>query len=146
MKRKITYIITIIILVILSGCASIKSSEEVSLVKTEGRKQLVVNYNRNLVRSVRIKNIILDSGVPYYLEPGEYRMSYQETPMINGIFDFSYRSSRNDDRDHDGRRSHLDRPITTYKIIDLQEDTVVEIEGKTFGISTGVRINSKKTF
>lgn len=146
MKRKITYIFTIIMIIVLSGCTSIRSSEEVSLTKSEGRKELIVNYNRNQVRSVKIKNIILDPGVPYYLEPGQYRMTYQETPMINGIFDFNYRSSRRDDREYGGGRSHLDRPITTTKMIDLQEDTVIEIEGKTFGISTGVRINSKKTF
>lgn len=145
MKNRIIYLL-IIMIIILSGCSSIKSSEEVSLVKSEGRKELIVNYNRNQVRSVKIKNIILDPGVPYYLEPGEYRMSYQETPMINGIFDFNYRSGRRDDRDHGSGRSHLDRPITTSKIIDLQEDTVIEIESKTFGISTGIRVNSKKTF
>lgn len=141
-KIKGIWIISLLFLILLTGCTSIKSSEEVSLVKSEGRKQLIVNYNRNQVRSVKIKNIILDSGVPYYLEPGEYRMTYQETPLISGTFDFSYR----DRDDRDSGRSFSERPIFNSKIINLQEDTVITLEGKTFGISGGVKINSKKTY
>lgn len=141
-KIKRIWLINLLIIILLTSCASIKSSKEVSLTKSEGRKQLIVNYNRNQVRSVRIKNVILDSGVPYYLEPGEYRMTYQETPMISGVFDFSYR----DRDDIDSRRSFSERPMLNSKIINLQEDTVIDLEGKTFGISGGVKINSKKTY
>lgn len=141
-KIKGIWLINFLILILLTSCASIKSSKEVSLIKLEGRKQLIVNYNRNQVRSVRIKNVILDSGVPYYLEPGEYRMTYQETPMISGAFDFSYR----DRDDRDSGRSFSERPMLNSKIINLQEDTVIDLEGKNFGISGGVRINSKKTY
>ena len=141
-KIKGIWLINLLIIILLTSCASIKSSKEVSLTKSEGRKQLIVNYNRNQVRSVRIKNVILDSGVLYYLEPGEYRMTYQETPMISGAFDFSYR----DRDDRDSGRSFSKRPMLNSKIINLQEDTVIDLEGKTFGISGGVKINSKKTY
>lgn len=141
-KIKGIWLINLLIIILLTSCASIKSSKEVSLTKSEGRKQFIVNYNRNQVRSVRIKNVILDSGVPYYLEPGEYRMTYQETPMISGAFDFSYR----DRDDRDSRRSFSERPMLNSKIINLQEDTVIDLEGKTFGISGGVKINRKKTY
>ena len=69
-------------------------------------------------------------------------MTYQETPMISGAFDFSYR----DRDDRDSRRSFSERPMLNSKIINLQEDTVIDLEGKTFGISGGVKINSKKTY
>lgn len=141
-KIKGIWIISLLFLILLTGCTSIKSSEEVSLVKSEGRKQLIVNYNRNQVRSVKIKNIILDSGVPYYLEPGEYRMTYQETPLISGTFEFNYR----DRDDRDSGRSFSERPIFNSKIINLQEDTVITLEGKTFGIDGEIRVNSKKTY
>ena len=141
-KIKGIWLINLLIIILLTSCASIKSSKEVSLTKSEGRKQLIVNYNRNQVRSVRIKNVILDSGVPYYLESGEYRMTYQETPMISGVFDFSYR----DRDDRDSGRSFSERPMLNSKIINLQEDTVIDLEGKNFGISGGVKINSKKTY
>ncbi len=91
---------------------------------------------------VKIKNIILDSGVPYYLEPGEYRMTYQETPLISGTFEFNYR----DRDDRDSGRSFSERRIFNSKIINLQEDTVITLEGKTFGIDGGIRVNSKKTY
>lgn len=141
-KIKRIWIINLIFIVLFSSCVSIKSSKDVSLTKIEGRKQLVVNYNRNQVRSVRIKNVILDSGVPYYLEPGEYRMTYQETPIISGIMDFSYR----DRDDRDSGRSFSERAMTTSKIINLQDDTVIDIEGKNFGISGSIKINSKKNY
>ncbi|MDO4588498.1 MAG: hypothetical protein Q4B33_01450 [Fusobacterium sp.] len=141
-KIKRIWIINLIFIVLFSSCASIKSSKDVSLTKIEGRKQLVVNYNRNQVRSVRIKNVILDSGVPYYLEPGEYRMTYQETPIISGIMDFSYR----DRDDRNSGRSFSERAMTTSKIINLQDDTVIDIEGKNFGISGSIKINSKKNY
>lgn len=141
-KIKGIWLINLLIIILLTSCTSIKSSKEVSLTKAEGRKQLIVNYNRNQVRSVRIKNVVLDSGVPYYLEPGEYRMTYQETPIISGAFDFSYR----DRDDRDSGRDFSERPMLNSKIINLQEDMIIDIEGKTFGISGGVKINSKKTY
>lgn len=141
-KIKEFWVINLLFLILLTSCASIKSSKEVSLMKSEGRKQLIVNYNRNEVRSVRIKNVVLDSGVPYYLEPGEYRMTYQETPIITGTFDFSYR----DRDDRDSGRSFSERPILNSKIINLQDDMIIDLEGKTFGISGGMKINSKKTY
>lgn len=141
-KIKGIWLINLLIIILLTSCTSIKSSKEVSLTKSEGRKQLIVNYNRNQVRSVRIKNVVLDSGVPYYLEPGEYRMTYQETPIISGAFDFSYR----DRDDRDSGRDFSERPMLNSKIINLQEDMIIDIEGKTFGISGGVKINSKKTY
>ena len=69
-------------------------------------------------------------------------MTYQETPMISGAFDFSYR----DRDDRDSGRSFSERPMLNSKIINLQEDTVIDLEGKNFGISGGVKINSKKTY
>ena len=75
---KVKYLISLLIVTIVTGCTSIKSSHEISLDKIEGRKILIVNYNRNEIQSVEVRNIFLDSGVPYYVEPGEYRLSYTE--------------------------------------------------------------------
>lgn len=141
-KIKVVCLINLIFMLLFSSCASIKSSKDVSLSKIEGRKQLIVNYNRNQVRSVKIKNVILDSGVPYYLEPGEYRMTYQETPIISGIMDFNY----GDRDDRKSGRSFSERPMVTTKIINLQEDLIINIDGKTFGISGSARFDSKKNY
>ena len=94
---------------------------------------------------MEVRKIFLDSGVPYYVEPGEYRLSYTETPMIRGIMDFSFRRGKGDN-DNGSGRSHLDRNITTTKIINVQDDTVVDLVGNKFEISVGGRINSKKSF
>ncbi|GEM_PF-560044 len=142
---KIKYLISLIIVIVVTGCTSIKSSHEISLDKIEGRKTLIVNYNRNEIQSVEVRKIFLDSGVPYYVEPGEYRLSYTETPMIRGTMDFSFKRGKGNN-DNSSGRSHLDRNITTTKIINVQDDTVIDLVGNKFEISVGGRINSKKSF
>ena len=142
---RVKYLISLLIVTIVTGCTSIKSSHEISLDKIEGRKILIVNYNRNEIQSVEVRNIFLDSGVPYYVEPGEYRLSYTETPMIRGIMDFSFKIGKGDNG-NGGGRSHLERNMTTTKIINVQDDTVVDLVGNKFEISVGGRINSKKSF
>ena len=142
---RVKYLISLLIVTIVTGCTSIKSSHEISLDKIEGRKILIVNYNRNEIQSVEVRNIFLDSGVPYYVEPGEYRLSYTETPMIRGIMDFSFKGGKGDNG-NGGGRSHLERNMTTTKIINVQDDTVVDLVGNKFEISVGGRINSKKSF
>lgn len=142
---KIKYLISLIIVIVVTGCTSIKSSHEISLDKIEGRKTLIVNYNRNEIQSVEVRKIFLDSGVPYYVEPGEYRLSYTETPMIRGTMDFSFKRGKGNNGNSSGR-SHLDRNVTTTKIINVQDDTVIDLVGNKFEISVGGRINSKKSF
>lgn len=142
---KVRYLISLLVLIVATGCTSIKSSHEISLDRIEGRKILVVNYDRNEIQSVEVKKIFLDSGVPYYVEPGEYRLSYTETPMIRGTMDFSFRRGKGD-RDSGSSRSHLERNVTNTKIINVQDDTVVDLVGNKFEISVGGRINSKKSF
>ena len=75
---KVRYLISLLIIILVTGCTSIKSSHEISLDKIEGRKTLIVNYDRSEIQSVEINRIFLDSGVPYYVEPGEYRLKYIE--------------------------------------------------------------------
>lgn len=142
---KVKYLISLLFVMVVAGCTSIKSSHEISLDKIEGRKTLIVNYNRNEIQSVEVRKIFLDSGVPYYVEPGEYRLSYTETPMIRGIMDFSFKRGKGDNG-NGGGRSHLERNMTTTKIINVQDDTVVDLVGNKFEISVGGRINSKKSF
>lgn len=142
---RIKYLISLLVTIIVTGCTSIKSSHEISLDKIEGRKVLIVNYNRNEIQSVEVRKIFLDSGVPYYVEPGEYRLSYFETPMVRGVMDFSFRR-RGRDNDNGGGRNYLDRNIATTKIINVQDDTVINLVGNKFEISVGGRINSKKSF
>ncbi|AVQ27216.1 hypothetical protein C4N20_03610 [Fusobacterium ulcerans] len=142
---KVRYLISLLIIILVIGCTSIKSSHEISLDKIEGRKTLIVNYDRSEIQSVEINRIFLDSGVPYYVELGEYRLKYIETPMVRGIMDFSFRRGKGD-RDSESGRSHLERNMAMTKIINVQEDTVVDLVGNKFEISVGGRINSKKSF
>ena len=84
---KVRYLISLLIIILVTGCTSIKSSHEISLDKIEGRKTLIVNYDRSEIQSVEINRIFLDSGVPYYVEPGEYRLKYINS---NGKRDYGF--------------------------------------------------------
>ena len=51
-KMKVRYLISLLIIILITGCTSIKSSHEISLDKIEGRKSLIVNYDRSEIQSV----------------------------------------------------------------------------------------------
>ena len=57
--------------ILLSACTSIRSNEEISLERVEGRKKLVVNYDRGRYNTVKLDNIVIDSGREYYVKEGE---------------------------------------------------------------------------
>ena len=64
--------------ILLSACTSIRSNEEISLERVEGRKKFVVNYDRGRYNTVKLDNIGIDSGSEYYVKEGEYTRSYIE--------------------------------------------------------------------
>ena len=54
--------------ILLSACTSIRSNEEISLERVEGRKKFVVNYDRGRYNTVKLDNIVIDSGREYYVK------------------------------------------------------------------------------
>lgn len=125
--------------ILLSACTSIRSNEEISLERVEGRKKLVVNYDRGRYNTVKLDNIVIDSGKEYYVKEGEYTLSYIEEAFINGYVGVSWKGSK-------GRAGDSDRKIPTRKAIKVLEDMEINLENHTVQINFSGTINSDKKF
>lgn len=127
------------IFIFLSACTSIKSSEEISLVEVEGRNRVVVNYDRGRYNTVKLDNIVIDSGRVYYVESGKYVLSYTEEAFINGYIDFSWKRSKR-------KSSEDDRKFPTRKAIEIKEDMEINLENHIVQINFSGTVNSGKKF
>lgn len=125
--------------ILLSACTSIRSNEEISLERVEGRKKFVVNYDRGRYNTVKLDNIVIDSGREYYVKEGEYTLSYIEEAFINGYAGVSWKGSK-------GRAGDNDRKIPTRKAIKVLEDMEINLENHTVQINFSGTINSDKKF
>ena len=125
--------------ILLSACTSIRSNEEISLERVEGRKKFVVNYDRGRYNTVKLDNIVIDSGREYYVKEGEYTLSYIEEAFINGDVGVSWKGSK-------GRAGDSDRKIPTRKAIKVLEDMEINLENHTVQINFSGTINSDKKF
>lgn len=136
---KVLRVIVSLFLVLLTACSSIRSNEEISLEPVVGRKRLVVNYDRGRYNTVKLDNVVIDSGRVYYVEKGEYLLSYIEEAFITGYIDFSWRGNG----EESGNR---DRKIPTRKRIEILEDTELNLENHMLQINVSGTINSSKNF
>ena len=128
-----------LLFILLTSCSSIKSNEEISLEKIEGRKKLVVNYDRGRYSSVKLDNIVIDSGREYYVKEGEYILSYIEEALINGYVGFSWKGSK-------GKAGDSDRILPTRKSIEIVDDMEINLENHTVQINFSGKIKSNEKF
>lgn len=136
---KVLRVIVSLFLVLLTACSSIRSNEEISLEPVVGRKRLVVNYDSGRYNTVKLDNVVIDSGRVYYVEKGEYLLSYIEEAFITGYIDFSWRGNGEES-------SNRDRKIPTRKRIEILEDTELNLENHMLQINVSGTINSSKNF
>lgn len=125
--------------IFLSACSSIRSNEEISLERVDGRKKIVINYDRGRYNIVKLDNIIIDSGREYYVKEGKYTLSYIEEAFINGYVGVSWKGSK-------GRAGDNDRKIPTRKVIEVLDDVEINLENHTVQINFSGTINSNKKF
>lgn len=136
---KIWRMVISIFFILLSACTSIRSSEEISLERLDGRKKIVINYDRGRYSAVKLENIVIDSGREYYVEEGEYTLSYIEEAFVNGYVGLSWKGSK-------GRAGDSDRKIPTRKVIEVVDDMEINLENHTVQINFSGTINSSKKF
>lgn len=136
---KIWRMVISIFFILLSACTSIRSSEEISLERLEGRKKIVINYDRGRYSAVKLENIVIDSGREYYVEEGEYTLSYIEEAFVNGYVGLSWKGSK-------GRAGDSDRKILTRKVIEVVDDMEIDLENHTVQINFSGTVNSSKKF
>lgn len=136
---RIVRLIISIFLISIIGCTSIRSSEEISLEKTENSKLVKINYDNNRYNSVKLDNIIIDSGRNYYIQEGKYVLSYIEETTLNGYVGFSWRKSKEGSSDKD-------RKIPIRKVVNIKEDMEINLENHSVQINFLGIINSNKKF
>ncbi|WP_300343227.1 hypothetical protein [Fusobacterium sp.] len=134
-KRKLLF--SIFLLMILVACKSIKSNEEISLTRIEGRNRLVVNYDKNRYQVVKLDDIVIDSGREYYVKSKKYLLSYKETSFITGYLGVS---------EKEDRRGSRDIVMPTRKIVEITEDMEINLKNHNVQLNFSGKINSGEKF
>lgn len=136
---KIVRLIISIILLFITSCSSIRSSEEISLKKTENSKILRINYDKRRYSSVKLDNIVIDSGQTYYIQKGKYILSYSEEGIINGYVGVSWKGSKKGS-------SNRERRVIKKKVIEIIEDMEINLKNHDIQVNFSGTINSSKKF
>lgn len=132
-------VIISLLFIFLSACTSIRSNEEISLERVDGRKKIVINYDRGRYNTVKLDNIVIDSGREYYIKEGKYTLSYIEEAFVNGYIGVSWKGSK-------GKAGDSDRKIPIRKTIEVSDDTEINLENHDVQINFSGTINSDKKF
>lgn len=136
---KIWRVIISVLFILLTACTSIRSNENISLDKIAGRKKVVINYDKGRYNSIKLDNIVIDSGREYYVKEGTYTLSYIEETFLTGYIDLSWQGSK-------GKAGNSSRKIPTKKIVQIKDDTEINLENHMVHINFSGSINSDRKF
>lgn len=136
---KVQGLIISLFVFLMLGCSSIKSNEEISLTEIAGRNKVIINYDRNRYALVKLDNIVIDSGRPYYIKSGEYLLSYEEEAVVSGFVDFSWQGSK-------GGAGSSNRRNMTRENLEIDKDMVIDLKNHLFQLDVSGNINSSKKF
>lgn len=129
--KKIKYLLCVLAAIFFTGCTALDtllpqtSTEEISLVKEEGRHLFMVNYDEKAVDNMYLANVKIQSGVPYYVKEGKYWFRYDDVARYRISLMFSGGGSEDTDFDRPEDRSYQ-----FVKRITMDEDKVINIVGK----------------
>jgi hypothetical protein len=118
------------ILFIFTACtkAHIVEDFRVATSYREGYKQFVVNYG-NRLKDVRLQGIPIEAGKVYYVEPGEYTLTYEYIPKVSFNITMNY-NKKSDDRNRDAK--YMDSP--QEKLISIYEDSSMSLNEKNMEV------------
>lgn len=136
---KIWRVIISVLFILLTACTSIRSNENISLDEIAGRKKVVINYDKGRYNSVKLDNIVIDSGREYYVKEGVYTLSYIEETFLNGYIDLSWQGSK-------GKAGNSSRKIPSKKTVQIKDDTEINLENHMVHINFSGSINSDRNF
>ncbi len=131
--KKIKYLLCAFIMIFFSGCTALDallpqtSTEEISLVKEEGRYLFMVNYNEKYANHMYLANVQIKPGVPYYVKEGKYWFRFDDVEEYRISLMFSRSSGGSDDEAFDGP---TDLSYQFVKRINMNEDKIINLEGK----------------
>lgn len=125
---KIVRLITSLILIFsFYSCSSIKSNDEISLIKKADTHKLIITYDTRQYEIVKLDNIVIDSGVEYYVKSGNYILSYLEKTFFTGEINMSW--SKNNKKISNNRKN------MTRKNIKIDKDMQIELQNHSVNIN-----------
>ena len=118
------------ILFTLLGCSSTapKEDKRISRDYTEGYHKVVFNALKG-VKSVRLEGVSIASGELYYIQEGEYTLTYVYQPTFSFKMEASYKRE-----DRNGGDSDTTSMTRVREVVEITQDRVIEIEGKSVEI------------
>lgn len=124
MIRRIIFITGI--LFTLLGCSSAAPREDsrISQKYVEGYHRVVFNALKG-VNNVRLEGVSITSGEIYYIQGGQYDLSYVYQPTFSFKMEASYKRE-----DRNGGDSDTTSMTRVREVVEIDEDKVIEIEGK----------------
>ena len=132
--KKIKYFLCVFAMIFFAGCTALDallpqtSTDEISLVKEEGRYLFMVNYNEKYAEHMYLDNVQIKSGVPYYVREGKYWFRFDDIEQYRISLMFSGSKGGSDDDDFDGP---TDMSYQFVKRINMNEDKIINLEGKS---------------
>lgn len=123
--------IMVLILLVLSlvGCSNVnKVDTRISTIPKEGYYRVVVNYE-NRITDVRLDTTRIESNKEYFVEGGEYYLTYKYNPILSFSFGLNYNTNENYKDYHDNNNSRELLDYQREKII-LDKDVEIQLENK----------------
>lgn len=118
------------ILFTLLGCSNTAPREDsrISQEYVKGYHRVVFNTLKGVSR-VRLEEVSITSGELYYIQKGEYTLSYVYQPTFSFKMEASYKRE-----DRNGGDSDTTSMTRVREVIEIDQDRVIEIEGKSVEI------------
>ncbi len=128
MIRRIIFITGI--LFALMGCTAAAPREDsrISSEYVEGYHRVVFTPLKG-VNNVRLEGVSIDSGEVYYIQEGKYNLTYVYQPAFSFKMEASYKRE-----DRNGGDSDTTSMTRVREVIEIDQDKVIEIEGKSVEI------------
>ena len=124
-------IIALLILLVFLGCSKtmVREDDRISTDYIKGYRKVTFDYTTR-VKRVRVEGIPIESGNTYYIEDGEYLLTYEYTPTVTFAMEMSYK--REDSNSGDNNYTGITRE---RKIITIKDDETIKIEAKKFEVN-----------
>lgn len=123
-----------IFLLVFVSCSPLEVRKD-SRISTEYKKDYhQVTFERGpRVNNVRLDGVIVDTEEKYYIEEGEYLLTYDYHPKFSFGMEVSYKK---DDRNGgDGGSNKTTGPSRESQNISILENQIIKLEGKTLELN-----------
>lgn len=124
-------IIVLLISLVFLGCSktAVREDSRISTAYVKGYREVTFDYTRR-VKKVRVEGIPMESGNTYYIEDGEYLLTYEYIPTMTFAMEMSYKREESNSGDN-----NYTGIIRERKTITIKGDDTIKIEAKFFEVN-----------